>query len=143
MAVANAAAAPSATPANTRVTTMSAAEIATLSTQDEDFYSISREHMFANNVICTSVNDPGAPALLHIPKYELHAHVILAMTIDLKDNAVTTILKNSNILTHELRTRDTVCRSGLSPVVGYDTVVGRARGHAKSRVACLCARGRS
>ena len=58
MAVAPAAAAPIATAANTRVTTMSAAEIATLSTIDEDFYSISREHLFASKVICTSVLDP-------------------------------------------------------------------------------------
>ena len=57
-------------------------------------------------MICTSVNDPGDPAQLQVPKYELHAHVILALTIDNKDNAVTTILKNSNILTYELRTQD-------------------------------------
>ena len=32
--------------------------------------------------------------------------MILAMTIDLGDNAVMTTFKNSNILTHELRTQD-------------------------------------
>ena len=57
---------------------MSGAEIATLSTHDEDFYSISLDHLFANNVICTEVRDPGAPALKQIPKYQLHAHVWLS-----------------------------------------------------------------
>ena len=57
MAVAPAAAAPIATAANTRVTTMSGAETAALSTHDEDFYSVSREHLFATNVICISVNE--------------------------------------------------------------------------------------
>ena len=65
MAVAPAAAAPIAThvatAANTRTTTMSAAEITALTTTDEDFYSISRDHLFGNNVLCTSVLDPGAP----------------------------------------------------------------------------------
>ena len=85
---------------------MSAAEIAALSIHEADFYSVSRDHLLAIHVLCTSSNDPGDPAQLRVPKYELHAHVTLAMTIDNKDNAVMTILKNSNILTSELRTQD-------------------------------------
>ena len=85
---------------------MSAAESAALTTHDADYYSVSRDHMLATITTCTYVNDPGDPAPLQFPKYELHAHVLSAMTIDNKDNAVTTVLKDSNILCHELRTED-------------------------------------
>ena len=59
-----AAAAPNAaTAANTRVTTTTAAEINTLTVNDEDFYSIGRDHLFGNNTNCTLMYDPGAPAM--------------------------------------------------------------------------------
>ena len=68
MAVAPAAVAPIATAANTRVTIMSGAETAALSIHEADYYSVSRDHLFAINSMCTSVhasvNDPGDPAQL-------------------------------------------------------------------------------
>ena len=84
---------------------MSAAESAALTIHDVDFYSISRDHLLST-ITCTYVNDPGAPAPLQFPKYEMHAHVLYAMTIDNNDNAVMITLKGSNILCHELRTED-------------------------------------
>ena len=84
---------------------MTAAEAAALSIHEADFHSVSRDHLLST-ITCTYVNDPGDPAPLHFPKYEMHAHVLSAMTIDNNDNAVTTVLKNSNILCHELRTED-------------------------------------